>query len=229
MTKVLWGLYEYLRPVQIDTIRNHAPIAYLPWGALEWHSYHNPIGLDGLKAHGLCKALAARTGGIVLPPIYIGTDTIKPFKGFKHTIDHKVETVRALCQEFLEQLADEGFKVIVILTGHYGASHVKVLKETSDSFAEANPDVKVIMVADWEPVEGLFEGNHAAKGETSYQMFYHPDTVDLSLLPADRLTTLDEDGVMGLDPRASSSAHGKEQQEALLNNMTPKIKSLLSQ
>jgi creatinine amidohydrolase len=54
----LWGRYENLRPAQIDAIRAQTPLAYLPWGALEWHSYHAPIGLDGIKAQELCEALA---------------------------------------------------------------------------------------------------------------------------------------------------------------------------
>mgnify|MGYP006201188507 CR=1 FL=1 len=33
-------------------VRAEAPVAYLPWGALEWHSYHAPIGLDGLPVGG---------------------------------------------------------------------------------------------------------------------------------------------------------------------------------
>ncbi|NUM68336.1 creatininase family protein [candidate division KSB1 bacterium] len=116
----LWGKYEQLRPAQIAAIRARTPIAYLPWGALEWHSYHAPIGLDGIKAHGLCEALAKETGGVVLPAVYVGTDTIKPYKGFHHTIEHNAETVTKLCLEFLQQLADEDFKVIVLVTGHYG-------------------------------------------------------------------------------------------------------------
>ena len=225
----MWGLYEYLRPAQIEAICSQTPIVYIPWGALEWHSYQNPIGLDGLKAHGLCKAMAAQTGGIVLPPVYVGTDTIKPLKGFKHTLEHQEDTVRVLCYQFLEQLADEGFKVIVVLTGHYGRAHVNALKETCAEFTDQRSDIKVWMMADWEPVEGVFEGNHAAKGETSYQMYYHPDTVDLTLLPDDRQTTLDDDGVAGLDPRESSAAHGEEQEKAFLQKTVPIILEMLNE
>ncbi len=129
-----WGFYERLRPDQIEAIRDRAPIAYLPWGALEWHSYHAPVGLDGLQALGQCRALAQATGGVVLPPVYVGTDTIKPFKGFPHTIEHRAETVRALCREFLSGLEDEDFRVVVIVTGHCGGGHVDALRETVEAF-----------------------------------------------------------------------------------------------
>ena len=144
-----WGQYEELRPAQIDEIRDESPIAYLPWGALEWHSYHAPIGLDGLKAHGLCLALARKTGGVVLPAVYVGTDTIKPFKGFKHTIEHAQETVTTLCLEYLEQLVDEGFKVLIVVTGHYGGGHVEALEAAARTFEKRHPAIKLWSMPDW--------------------------------------------------------------------------------
>ncbi len=229
MSEPLWGAYEMLRPSQIEAIRAATPIAYIPWGALEWHSYHNPVGLDGLKARGLCEAMAQKTGGIVLPPVYVGTDTIKPFKGFKHTIDHHAETVKTLCREYLEQLVDEDFKVIVLLTGHYGAAHVEAIRETVAIFSSAHPEVRVWALDDSEPHKGQFEGNHAARGETSYMLLMYPQTVDLSALPADRQTTLDTDGVMGEDPRQATAEHGQAELDMLLDNTVIHIQNLLIQ
>ncbi len=228
MSDIQWGAYELLRPAQIESIRSATPIAYLPWGALEWHSYHNPIGLDGLKARKLCEALAQETGGVVLPPVYVGTDTIKPFKGFHHTLEHKIETVKALCTEFLEQLADEEFKVIILVTGHYGKVHVEAIKETAAAFAAANPKIAVWALTDAEPHEGFFDANHAAYGETSYMTYLYPDTVDLSLLPADRVATLDEDGVWGDDPRTANASDGGRMLTVFVEQALPKIRQLLA-
>src|SRR5262245_31885742 len=50
-----------------DRIRER-PLAWLPLGILEHHGEHLPWGLDGLKAHAVCLRLAARLGGVVLPP-----------------------------------------------------------------------------------------------------------------------------------------------------------------
>ncbi len=229
MTK--WGLYERLRPHQIEAILEGAPVAYIPWGALEWHSYHNPIGVDGLKAHGLCEAMAKETGGVVLPVVYAGTETIKPYKGFGHTLDHPRSTIETLCREFLEQLADEGFRVIVIVAGHYSGAQVEALKHTAEAFMRKNPNVKVWAFADWEPVadlSGNFAGNHAAIGETSYMMLFEPETVDLAQLPDDRETTLDGDGVMGIDPRQSSAQIGAELLAAFVEKAVPVIKEMLA-
>jgi creatinine amidohydrolase len=223
-----WGQYERLRPAQIESIRAVAPIAYLPWGALEWHSYHNAIGLDGLKAHGLMKALARQCGGVVLPPVYLGTDTIKPFKGFPHTIDHTQDLVRDTMSQFLEQLVDEKFRVIVFLTGHYGGGHVKAQEDAVAAFRKRHPDIALWAFADWQPLEGRFPPNHAAHGETSFLMHFDPECVDLSMLPQDRVTTLDEDGVWGDDPREASAEDGTRMVQAFLEVAVPKVRELLA-
>lgn len=228
-TKIKWGRYENLRPAQIEAIREHTPIAYLPWGALEWHSYHAPIGLDGIKANGLCEALAQETGGVVLPPVYVGTDTIKPYKGFHHTIDHSAETVTKLCLEFLTQLAEEGFKVIVLVTGHYGDGHVDAIQKAAEEFAATHSEVGLWAFPDSEPLEDAFPKNHAARGETSFQLLFKPELVDLTLLPPDRETTLDEDGVWGEDPRRASAEEGQKMLKIFLENAVPKIGKLLQQ
>lgn len=229
MANPLWGKYEQLRPAQIAAIRARTPIAYLPWGALEWHSYHAPIGLDGIKAHGLCEALAKETGGVVLPAVYVGTDTIKPYKGFHHTIEHNAETVTKLCLEFLQQLADEDFKVIVLVTGHYGEGQVKAMQAAAEAFRSRHPQVGLWAMPDSEPLEGAFPKNHAARGETSFQLLFKPELVDLSMLPAGRETTLDDDGVWGEDPRRASSVEGAQMLQVFLKNAAPKIRKLLEE
>ncbi|NIR51446.1 creatininase family protein [candidate division KSB1 bacterium] len=228
MKKVKWGKYEQSRPDQIEAIQKNAPVAYIPWGALEWHSYHAPIGLDGMKAYGLCAALAKETGGVILPPIYVGTDTIKPYKGFKHTIEHNPNTVTTLCGEYLNQLADEGFKVLILVTGHYGEGHVEAIKKAVEKFSKANPGIRIWAFPDSDPLEGSFPANHAARGETSFQLLFHPEMVDLSTLP-DREATLDDDGVWGEDPRNASTEEGQEMLKVFLQNAVPRIKKLLEE
>ena len=221
----IWGRYDHLRPAQIDAVKARTPVAFLPWGALEWHSVHNPIGLDGILAHGQCCALARVVGGVVLPAVFAGTDTIKPYKGFPHSIEHAASTIRVLCDEFLEQLAGEDFSVIVVITGHCGAGHVEALRASVDEFAAAHHGKRgALLLPSFEPMQDRYPSNHAARGETSFQMLFHPDLVDLSQLPDDRIATLDQDGVWGEDPRTSSAEEGAEMLNLFVERTLPLIR-----
>ena len=220
-----WGALERLRPGQIEAIRASAPVAYLPWGALEWHSAHAPVGLDGTQALGQCRALAARTGGVVLPPVYVGTDTIKPFKGFPHTIEHGASTVAALCREFVEQLVEERFRVVVIVTGHCGGGHVEALRFVVEAFD--SPEADVLLVPSFEPIQDTYPSNHAARGETSFQLLFEPETVDLDAIPPGPAPTLDADGVWGDDPRGASADEGAEMLALFVDRIAPTIDALL--
>jgi creatinine amidohydrolase len=64
--------YERLRPKQIVAAREACPAAYLPLGTIEWHGFHNPVGLDTMKAHALAVRCAEASGGLVLPPLWYG-------------------------------------------------------------------------------------------------------------------------------------------------------------
>lgn len=222
--------YEFMRPSEIEEILKTTPVAYIPWGALEWHGVHNCIGLDALKAHAICVDAAKKTGGVVLPPVFAGFHTMKPYKGFKHTIEISGETIQKLLREYLEQLRDEGFKVLVILMGHYGKAHVDAVMEVCNEFNSSYPDVTVLAFPEYlVAVDDGVRGDHAGAYETALMMHYYPETVDLSLLPKDRPLTVDEDGIGGEDPREKATAeYGKWLAETIVNRLAEKVTNALN-
>jgi creatinine amidohydrolase len=233
MEKNNWGCYEQMRPDQIEPILEARPIAYLPWGALEYHSYHNPIGLDGIKAHGMCIDLAKRTGGIVLPPVYQASSTIKTYPGVdfkKHSLEFSEELLKMLCTEYFEQLVDEGFKIIVLLTGHAGEPHFEILKSVADTFNQRFADRHFWALAEFDVLSSdLLVANHSAIGETSLQLHYAPEMVAMDRLPQDREITLVKDGVSGDDPRPATKEFGAKIVEAFVENAGAKMDALIEQ
>lgn len=220
--------YEFTKPAEYRAIREKAPIAYLPWGSHEWHGVQNPLGLDSLKAHGLCLALCAETGGIVFPPVYCGHQSMKRH-GFDATLEFSSECVRILANEYLEQLADEGFKVIVLLMGHYGAKHRETLQETVAAFNERQQAAIAWTFPDCEAFasEGI-PGDHAGATETSFMLLFNPEVVDMSRLPAEGELTWQTDGIGGQDPRVhASSKRAWDATTALVRNASAHIRELL--
>lgn len=220
------GLYSDLRPVEIEAILKAAPIAYVPWGALEWHSHHAPIGLDSVKAKGICKAIAQETGGVVLPAIPMGVNTIKPFKGFPHSIDISADLASRVAEEFCLQLGDEGFKVVILFTGHYPPEQIDALQVGADKATSAPGTTHFEVWADLHFLGDDFQADHAGATETSFQMHFVPGSVDVSSLP-DRPVTLDDDGITGGDPREASAERGAEQLAVVVRRAKQRLDEIL--
>ncbi|MCH2615091.1 MAG: creatininase family protein [Opitutales bacterium] len=224
---LFWGRYSELRPEQITSIREQSDIAFVPWGALEWHCQHAPIGLDSIKAEGICQAIAQRIGGVVLPAISMGVNTIKPFKGFPHSIDFSGELVAEVAAAFCSQLADEGFRIVVLLTGHYPPEHLAALEAGACKARKAYPDIDFVVWADNELMGKAYRGDHAGATETSFQLLFDSSNVDLTSLP-DRALTLDGDGVMGEDPRDASEERGRNQLAIAVDAAVAQIEAIRS-
>ena len=58
---------EELFPHQLEARLADVPILVLPFGTIEWHSHHLPLGLDGLVAQRLGEAIAVAL--YMLPPL----------------------------------------------------------------------------------------------------------------------------------------------------------------
>jgi len=61
---------QFMRPGQLEQAARRFPVAYVPFGCIEWHGKHLPLGTDALKAHGILVKCAERYGGVVFPPVY---------------------------------------------------------------------------------------------------------------------------------------------------------------
>ena len=229
--KTNWGLYDRLRPSQIENILKKRPIAYLPWGAIEYHGSHNPTGLDTIKAYHMCIDLAKVVGGLVMPPISAAANLIKSYPGVnfpKHSIEFSEKLIRLFCEEYFEQLAEQGFKIIVLLSGHAGEPHLQILRDVAAEFNQKHADKHFWSLAEFDVLpDDLLVPNHSALGETSLQLYYAPETVDLESLPKDRDISLEIDAVSGEDPRPSTAAHGERIAKEFVKNTSLKMMPLI--
>ncbi len=198
---------EYLlcRPSQLETAIAKVPIAYIPFGALEWHSYHSPLGLDGLKAEALCRRAAQKTGGVLFPCVYWGAfGTL----GFPHTFHFSKSSMVKQTWTMLNQLWQWGFRVVVCLTGHYPRGQVMQLRHHAMKLMKKYKDFFVLGIPEYSLTAELgYDGDHAAKWETSIMLSLFPDLMDVAALPQglsyiDRARQL---GIEGGDPTIHAS------------------------
>lgn len=176
--------YEYLHPPDFLRAVKDLPVFYAPLGLLEWHGDHLPLGLDALKAHGICLRLAQRMGGgIVLPPTYFGRPGYSSYTG---TLVYSEGLITEMIYSLLGQLQKVGAKVVVLLTGHYGPAQVDTVKHAANVFMKECPGTAVLARAEYEGllVDSRVPGDHAGIFETSMMLALQPDLVRMDALEA---------------------------------------------
>lgn len=221
--------YEEMKPTEINEVLATCPIAYLVWGAHEWHGVHNPVGLDTLKAYHMTLELCKVTGGVVLPPVYCGYQTMKPWQGFRHTLEFSKDLVRRYVYEHLENLYEEGFRVMVVVMGHYGGKHVETIKAGVAEFKEKHNYPGVMAMTDYEPASWISVkgGDHAGKNETSLMMYFRPDLVNTSLLPDGELDAKYHGCTK--NAKEATPEHGEMLVRIFVEQAAPRIKDLLKE
>lgn len=228
---ITWGHYDQMRPHQIEAIQDKRAIAYLPWGAIEYHGHHNPIGLDSMKAFNMCVDLAKEVGGLVLPVVNLASNLIKSYPGVdfpKHSIEFSEKLIRLICEEYFDQLVMQNFKIIVLLSGHAGEPHLEILRNVADEYNKKHPDICFWAHAEYDILpDNLLVANHSALGETSLQLYYAPETVQLNALPKDRAISLEIDAVSGEDPRIATKELGEKIVKSYLNNASIIMEELI--
>jgi len=169
--------YELMYPTEFTEAVARCPVAYVPLGLLEWHGQHLPLGVDGLKSHALCLAVArAVGGGVVLPPFYVGRPGFTSFPG---TMTYRHQVVRDMLVGCFEELEKMGFRAIVVLAGHYGRPQQETIAEAVAGFCGGS-DVKVLALCESEAVEHLgYRGDHGGPWETSMTLALLPELVRL--------------------------------------------------
>jgi len=202
--------YHRLRPAQATERRKACPIAYIPIGTLEWHGVHNPLGADTLQAEYLAELCARKGGGLAMPPLYYGevrtealvdisTDwnkDVTEYMGldpgcfsperFIYTAQQQYENYQRLLLHILNEVETLGFKVAVILAGHYPlidqARAAALLHNRQERLSER---MLAWATCDYLTVLDKYDcaGDHGGGWETSHCMAIDSGMVDLSLLP----------------------------------------------
>lgn len=166
--------FELMRPAELEETSKTCPLAWIPVGTLEWHGRHLPVGLDALKAHAICERIAQKSGGVVLPPNYFSLSGML----FPWTFKYDPVTIARMTHVTLKKLRKNGFKVIFIITGHYPSDHVLLLMAVAEWFMTFNDAVVVVLPEFAMAKESGYNGDHAAKWETSLMMELFPELIE---------------------------------------------------
>jgi creatinine amidohydrolase len=188
---------ETLFPRELERHIATSPVLVLPYGTIEWHSHHLPVGLDGMVAQRMGEQMAEAMNAVLAPTGYWAVGGVP----FPFTLNLPLVEIEALLTLVLKQHAAMGFEVLVLFTGHFGLEQMLATKRAAlNTMKESR--ATIFPLTTYDLVTDFYSGDHAGIGETSLMMALRPDLVRFSDWPqAEPLP-----GVIGADPRPSASA-----------------------
>ena len=163
-----------------EGIRRSQGTCLLPFGILEKHGPHLPLGTDLLDVRYAALHAAEQEYAVVFPEYYFGQ--IAEARHEPGTVAYSREMQLALLQETTDEMARNGCKKVIIVNGHGGNEHLLPF------FAQSQldkPHDYVVYVFDRRspetggPPKKTTIDMHAGESETSKMMISRPDTVHI--------------------------------------------------
>lgn len=216
----------------------------LPFGSLEQHGGHLPIGTDAMLGDEFGRRVADHLDAFLAPTVRVGcAEHHLPFAG---TMSVSKDTLRRVAADYARGLARHGFRRIVLLPTHGG--NFEPIGQAADDCQDIEGTSVISAVRDFNEqvlAEGTVgvsaefgispgeSGAHGGEWETSIMLRLAPDLVRMDqaqpgytgdmadavnrvLQDGTGLDAITPTGVMG-DPRRASADHGERYLDSLTN------------
>jgi creatinine amidohydrolase len=181
MKNKITNYIEYYPDILLKEISIN-PVGYLPLGAMEWHSYHLPLGFDGMACEYFFRRLAKLKGGVVFPTLHYGIAENMPHPA-SFTLPDK--NYKAFVRNIIKGIISLGIKVVIVGTGHWSANQIMCLLDLSAEFNKKYENKRVLVSGLPLGITGYEKGliiDHAGVYETSFGIELFPDKVRLERL-----------------------------------------------
>jgi creatinine amidohydrolase len=190
-TKLSVHWEELTAPDFVQAIHQSGGTCLLPFGILEKHGPHLPIGTDLLDVRHAALQAAEQEFTVVFPPYYFGQ--IFEARHQPGTIAYSSHLQMELLQESADEMARNGCKKIIIVNGHGGNENL--LPYFAQTQLEKAHDYVIYVLGLVEtppggPKKKTSVDMHAGESETSMMMITRPDLVHMDR--ADQQSGADE-------------------------------------
>ena len=187
----------------MEACGRNCPIAYLPVGPLEWHGEHLAFGCDPLRAKAVIEKAWRKIGGILMPPLYLGTDctgddTDGELWGMEISARQRLpgtsflspDLFQGVIRQLLYHLERQGIRLAVLYTGHLATHQMEIFAELEKEFSDRQMRVLAwhMKRSDIPAKIGGDNIDHGACEETSELMSIDRRLVDLQRAGALKLT-----------------------------------------
>jgi creatinine amidohydrolase len=175
-------LEELTAPEFIEAVEKSGGTCILPFGILEKHGPHLPLGTDTMDAREIALRAASQEYALVFPPYYFGQ--IFEAKHQPGTFAYSSKVVWDLLQETCDELSRNGINKIIIVNGHGG--NTSFLQFFIQSQLARRKDYAVVLFQPSQDQQLNQEISrlsttpfdyHGGEQETSTMMAHRPDIV----------------------------------------------------
>jgi creatinine amidohydrolase len=169
---------ELTGPDFITAIHQAQGVCILPFGIIEKHGPHLPLGTDLINVRYATEHAAADEYAVIFPAYYFGQ--IAEAKQQPGTVSYSMHMQLDLLQETSDEMARNGCKKIIIVNGHGG--NESLLPYFAQSQLQMQHDY-VVYVYRWHgsypgrPAQRTKVDMHAGESETAHTMVSRPDLV----------------------------------------------------
>ena len=170
----------------VRAIERSQATCVLPFGILEKHGPHLPLGTDLLDVRYAALHAAEQEYTVVFPEYYFGQ--IFEARHEPGTVAYSAHLQLELLQETTDEMARNGCKKIIIVNGHGGNEHL--LPFFAQSQLDKRHDYVVYIFDERTPSTGGPAKRdtldmHAGESETSKMMISRPDLVHIDRAPSE--------------------------------------------
>lgn len=169
---------ELTGPDFITAVRQAQGVCMLPFGIIEKHGPHLPLGTDLINVRYATEHAAAEEYAVIFPAYYFGQ--IAEAEHEPGTVSYSMHMQLDLLQETTDEMGRNGCKKVVIVNGHGG--NESLLPYFAQSQLQ-NPHDYVVYIYRWHasypgrPAEHSKVDMHAGESETAHTMVTRPDLV----------------------------------------------------
>ena len=184
---------ELTAPDFVQAIHRSEGVCVLPFGIIEKHGAHLPLGTDLLDVRFAVMNAIAQEYAVVFPEYYFGQ--IFEAQQQPGTVAYSLSTQLTLLQETVKEMARNGCKKVVIVNGHGGNESLLPLFAQSQLATPRDYVVYVFGLPHLNDVPGRPAlktpmDMHGGEVETSHMLAARPDLVHMDR--ADRQSGADQ-------------------------------------
>ena len=232
--------FDELSMPEAEKAAQDGKVVIIPCGSIEEHGNHLPLCTDSIQAEHVASEVAQKTGCLVAPPLRYGL--CSSTRNFPGTITISFDSLRNVMTDILEDFVRNGFKRLIVITGHAGGSHMTAIRLAAKKVVTNHMNKKdrprIMVCSDYDFAFDLrgkdFDerDSHAGTIETSRVIAIRPDLLKEKGTPNypnfPRFEVIPDperyfpSGIMG-DPTIASAEKGKKINEHIIEQIVKLI------